>query len=110
MENDSVARQQPLLQCGAERSCRGAAAAELVAGRAGAAFARDRRAWCHQRASAAMACVLAWEWHACEYHTGAVASRLAGVRSGSCWAQVVVGMGCKASGRVLHLGVRLAAT
>ena len=37
-------------------------------------------------------------------------SSLAGVEMCSCWAQVVVGMGCKASGRVVHLGVRLAAT
>ena len=37
-------------------------------------------------------------------------SSLAGVEMCSCWAQFVVGMGFKASGRVVHLGVRLAAT
>ena len=37
----------------------------------------------------------AWECHALHAHIGAVASRLATVRSGSFWAQVVVGMGCR---------------
>ena len=38
--------------------------------------------------AAAAACVCAWECHALTSHIGAVASRLAGVRTGCCWAHL----------------------
>ena len=63
-------------------------AAKLVAGRARAAFARDRRGATDASGRRSMRACLGMSCSACTLHahTGAVASRLAGVRSGSFWA------------------------
>ena len=60
--------------------------------------------------AAAEACVCACHAHAACTHIGVIESRIAGVEKWSCWAQVVVGMGFRASSRVVLIGLGLATT
>ena len=104
-------RSSSLLRRGAERSCRGAAAAKLVAGRYDRCLCVRWTRLSPQPSMPPQKHASVHDHHMlCMISPACIESRLAGMEMCSCWAFLFDGMGCRALGCAVRIGSRLATT